>query len=141
MATIPCPQCGELNEANAVHCAACGSKLDEPARPRPIPFGELLQTNVRNLLWLGVGVILLALGLYAPWLGSAIIQFLLIFSDNGPSHGSGSSEPSAADAWLVFAMAGLCFLVGGVGLYLSLSKFWARRLGVPETEPQDAPGE
>jgi len=134
LANITCSQCGEPNEENAVHCAACGARLDEPAKPKPVPSGTLLKENIPNILWLAAGVVFLFLGIFAPWLGSAIIQFFLIFSESN-SRSSSSAQPSNADAWLVIAIAVLCFLVGGFGLYASLSKFWAKRLD--KSEPKE----
>lgn len=141
MATIACPQCGELNEQNAIHCVACGARMDEPVQPKPVPFGKLINENVRNLAWLAAGVILLGMGLYAPWLGSAIIQLILSFTQGGRSSRFGSSQYSAADQWLVLGVAGLCLLIGGVGLYQSMRKFWARKLGAADPDSQDTPGE
>ena len=129
MSNLPCPECGELNEESAIHCAACGARMDAPLKRQPVPFGELLQANSRNLLWLAAGVIFLALGTYTPWLGSAILGFFLFFTESDRASRSTSSGPSAADAWVLIGMAGICFLTGGIGLYLSLRQFWAKRLG------------
>ena len=134
MANITCPQCGELNEENAVHCAACGARLDEPAKPKPVPSGTLLKENIPNILWLAAGAVFLFLGITVPWLGSAIIQLVLTFTSSD-SRGIDNAQPSNADAWLVVALAVLCFLVGGFGLYQSLNKYWARRLD--NSEPQE----
>jgi zinc-ribbon domain len=136
MANITCPQCGELNEENAIHCAACGARLDEPAKPRPAPGGTLLKENIPNILWLAAGVVFLFLGITVPWLGSAIIQLVLSFTatNSRASRSIGTAQPSNADAWLVLAIAVLCFLVGGFGLYQSLSKYWAKRLDKSESQ-------
>ncbi len=135
MTNKTCPQCGEINEESAVHCAGCGARLDEPAKPKPVPFGELLHENWRNLLWLGGGVVFLAMGIYAPWLGTAIIQLLLFFTESGrPTRSSNSSSDSACDRAIVIFFAVACFTVGGVGLYRSLRTFWGKRLGSEEEE-------
>ncbi len=137
MPTLTCPHCGELNEATTLHCAKCGSRLDAAPAPKPIPFGELLSENKKNLLWLGGGVVFLAMGLYAPWLGTAIIQtFLFFMGDSSSNRSTSSSTTSWCDSAIVIFFAVCCFAVGGVGLYSSLRKYWSKRMGMPE-EPGD----
>ena len=133
MTNIACPRCGVLNEENAAHCADCGARLEEPARPKPVPSGTLFKENISNILWLVAGAVFLFLGITVPWLGSAIIQLVLFFTSSS-SRATDNARPSNADAWLVIAIAVLCFLVGGFGLYQSLSKFWARRLDNSELQ-------
>ena len=133
---IPCPKCKEFNDENTTHCAAGGARLDEPAKPDP-GRGTLLKENIPNILWLAAGAVFLLLGIFVPALGSAIVQFVMLFaeSDHASRQSIVDAQPGKSDAWPVIGASILCFLFGGFGLYASLKKFWAKRLD--KSEPSE----
>ena len=131
MSMIACPKCGELNESNAPYCATCGARLDERSAPvTDAGRGTLIKENIPNLLSLLAGAVLVLLGIFVPAFGSAILQFVLLFtaSNRNSRRAIGDAQPNNSDGWIVIAVGALFFLGGSFGLYASLRKFWAARL-------------
>jgi hypothetical protein len=130
MSMIACPKCGEFNESNTLHCTACGARLDEQAAPVPDSGrGTLIKENLFNLLGLVAGVTLVLLGIFVPALGSAIIQFILLFTESNrySRRAIGDAQPNNSDGWIVIVVGVLFILASNFGLYASLKKFWAKR--------------
>jgi hypothetical protein len=128
MALIPCPKCGELNEPSSFHCAACGADLkqEETGQPeaRSAARSLLAAENIKSLLGVLAGVLIILLGIFVPGLASAIIQFVLIFTSNDrlQRRTLSDAKPSAGDGWWVVAVGVICIFFFGMDLYGSWKK-------------------
>jgi H+/Cl- antiporter ClcA len=128
MSPIACPQCGELNDPSSFHCAACGASLNvDDIRRSVVPPGTwsiLAAENIKNLLGIVIGGLVILLGIYVPGLASMLIQLVLIFtSDNRYQRRALSdAKPGNADGWWVIAVGIICILFSGMALYTSWKK-------------------
>ena len=140
MSMIACPKCGELNETNIIYCTACGANLEKQATPiTDSGRGTLIKENILNLLGLVVGVSLVMLGVFVPAIGSAIIQFVLLFTESNHNYrrAIGNAQPNNSDGWIVISVGALFILASGVGLYASLKIFWIKRLDRVDAQKRD----
>lgn len=125
MTLSTCPKCGKFNVFNATQCPDCGASLEGDDQPKRGPIAELLfvwtSKNVQELWCLVIGVVLILMGIFVPAVGSAVIQIVLIFTEDNRHlrRSIADDKPSAADSWWVIA-AGLIFIgFGAFGLYAS----------------------
>jgi hypothetical protein len=128
MPLTDCPKCGKFNAFNSLQCPSCGASLDGDDQPKPGHVAGLwalwLEKCVQELWCIVFGIILILLGVFAPLLGSVIIEILLIFAPTNRPYrrSSDHTPPSASDGWWVI-MAGLIAIAVGIsGLYSAWKK-------------------
>lgn len=80
--------------------------------------------NVQELWCIVIGVALILMGIFVPAVGSAIIQIVLVFTeeDRRLRRTIVDDKPSAADSWWVIAVGVLFIGFGAFGLYASWKK-------------------
>ena len=128
MAMVACPKCGELNDQNAIFCAVCGTKLDQNlagTQSKSPSWSIFARENIKNILGIIAGVIIVLSGIYAPWLGSFIIQTVLCLTASNRRDISltCNGTPANSDWWLVI---GVGMLLIALCLY-DLLNSWQNR--------------
>lgn len=123
MTLSSCPKCGELNAQDALYCVACGTPLSRgkvsSARSQSLTWSFFIRENIKSILGIVLGVIIILAGIYLPGIASLIIQTVLIFTsdDHSQIRLLNDAKPNNSDGWWVIAAGGACILFCSSSLY------------------------